>query len=145
MRVGVRIVNLSHADPIHYRLSFLELPVSRSIKESLTHSLTHSSCSLNDRWGIKGDRATTFLYSSLSSAFRAASPNPNSVHSDILSSHLFFFCLPFLLRYKNHNLYQNMNSWLSLCGSLHCHQPGDSGPTLQVDLTSSEGGQTVER
>ena len=62
----------------------------------LTVSLTHSSRNLNDRWGIKDDRATTFLHSSLSSAFRWASPNPNPVHSDILSS-LTFFCLPFLL------------------------------------------------
>ena len=63
---------------------------------SFTHSLTHSSRSLNDRWGIKEDRATTFLHSSLSSAFRRVSPNPNRVHSDIFSFHL-FFCLPFLL------------------------------------------------
>ena len=63
---------------------------------SLTHSLTHSSRSLNDRWCIKDDRATTFLHSSLSSAFRKASTNPNPVNSDILSSHL-FFCLPVLL------------------------------------------------
>ena len=58
-------------------------------------SLSHSSRSLDDRWGIEDDRATTFLYSSLSSAFRRASPNPNPVYSYILSSHL-FFCLPFL-------------------------------------------------
>ena len=141
MRVGVRIVNLSHADPIHYQLSFLELPVSRSIKESLTHSLI---CSLNDRWGIKDDRATTFLQFSLSSAFRAASPNPNPVYSDILSSHL-FFCLPFFSPSQESQPVPKHEFLLSLCGSLHCHQPGDSGPTLQVDLTSSEGGQTVER
>ena len=44
-------------------------------------SLTHSPI-LND-------------HSSLSTAFQRASPNPNPVHSDILSSHL-FFCLPLL-------------------------------------------------
>ena len=49
-------------------------------------SLTHLSRSLNDRWGIKDDRATTFLHSSLPSAFRRVSPNPNPVHSDIFSS-----------------------------------------------------------
>ena len=52
----------------------------------VTLSLTHSSRSLNDRWGIKHDRATTFLHSSLSSAFRRASPNPNPVHSGSLST-----------------------------------------------------------
>ena len=31
--------------------------------------------SLNDRWGIKDNRATTFLHSSLFSAFRSVSPN----------------------------------------------------------------------
>ena len=56
-----------------------------------SHSLTHSSRSLNDRWDIKDDRVTTFFH-----CFRRASPNPNTAHSDILSSHL-FFCLPFLL------------------------------------------------
>ena len=55
---------------------------------------THSSRSLNDHWGIKEDLATTFLRFSLSSAFQRASPNLNLVHSDTLSSHL-FFCLPF--------------------------------------------------
>ena len=63
---------------------------------SLTHSLTHSSRSLHDRWLLKDDRATTFLHSSLSSAFRRASPNPNPVHSGVLSCHL-FLCLPFFL------------------------------------------------
>ena len=60
------------------------------------HSLTHSSRSLNDRWGIKDNRTTTFLHSSLSSAFQRASSSLNPVHSDILSSYL-FLCLPFLL------------------------------------------------
>ena len=60
------------------------------------HSITRSSRSLNDRWGFKDNRATTFHHSSLSSAFQMASSNPYPVHSDILSSHL-FFCLPFLL------------------------------------------------
>ena len=61
------------------------------------HSLTHhTSRSLDDPWGIKDDRATTFLHSSLSSAFQRVSPNSYPVHSDILSSHL-FFCLSFLL------------------------------------------------
>ena len=59
-------------------------------------SLTHSSLCLNNRYGIKDDRATTFLHSSLSSAFRRASPNPKHVHSDILSPHMCFY-LPFLL------------------------------------------------
>ena len=58
---------------------------------------THSSRGLNDRWGIKDDRATTFLRSSLSSAFQKASPNLNPIHSDILSSHLFLICLSFSL------------------------------------------------
>ena len=53
---------------------------------------THSYRSLNDRWGIKNDRATIFLHSSLSTAFRGASSNLNPVHCDILSSHP-FFCL----------------------------------------------------
>ena len=44
----------------------------------------------------KDDRTTTFLHSSLPSAFRRALPNPNPVHSDILSSHL-LFCLAFFL------------------------------------------------
>ena len=60
------------------------------------HSLTQSSRSLNDRWGIKDNRATTFRHSSLSSAFQRASSKPNPVHSDILYSYL-FFCVPFLL------------------------------------------------
>ena len=60
------------------------------------HSLTRSSGSLNYRWGIEDDHATTFPNSSLSSVFRRASSNPNYVHSDILSPH-FFFCPPFLL------------------------------------------------
>ena len=73
------------------------LILSRSSKSlQFTHSLTHSFRSLIDRWGIKDDRATTFLHSSLSSAFRRASPNPNPVHSDMLSFHLIFF-LPLLL------------------------------------------------
>ena len=66
------------------------------LDDSLIHSLTHSSRVLKGRWGIKDDRTTTFLHSSLSSDFRKASLNPNPVHSDTLSSHL-FFCLPFLL------------------------------------------------
>ena len=45
--------------------------------------ITHSSRSLNGRWGIKDDRTTTFLNSSLPSAFQRASFNPNPVHSDI--------------------------------------------------------------
>ena len=45
-------------------------------------SFTHSSRGLNDCWGIKDNRATTFLHPSLSSAFRRASPNPNPVHLD---------------------------------------------------------------
>ena len=57
---------------------------------------SHSSRSLNESWGIKDDRATTFLHSFPSSAFRRASPNPNPAQSDKLSSHL-SFCLPFLL------------------------------------------------
>ena len=64
--------------------------------QTATHAPTHSSRSLNDRWGIQDDPATTFLHSSLSSTFRRASSNPYPVRSDILSSHL-FFCLPFLL------------------------------------------------
>ena len=36
---------------------------------------THSSHSLNDHWGIKDDWATTFLHSSLPSAFLKASLN----------------------------------------------------------------------
>ena len=65
-----------------------------------THSLTHSSRSLNDRWGIKDDRATTFLHSFPSSAFRKASPNPNSGHSDNYINYLpisFSACLSFSL------------------------------------------------
>ena len=72
------------------------IPVYRTDSVKTTPSLTHSSRGLNDRWGIKDDRANTFLSSSLSSVFRKASPTPNPVHSDIISSHL-FFCLPFLL------------------------------------------------
>ena len=48
---------------------------------------------------FKGDRTTSFLHSSLSSAFQRASPNPNPVHSDILSSHLFFCLISFSLQY----------------------------------------------
>ena len=62
----------------------------------LTLTYSYSLRSLNDRWGIKDDWATTFLHSSLSSAFRRAPPNPNPVHYDILSFHL-FFCLSLLL------------------------------------------------
>ena len=72
------------------------LSASHTRQFSITHSLNLSSRSLNDRWGIKDDRSTTSLHFSLSTAFRRASPNPNPVHSDILSSHL-FFCLLFLL------------------------------------------------
>ena len=61
------------------------------------HSLTQSSRSLNDRWSIKDNRATTFLHFCLSSAFQRTSSNPNPVHCDMLSSYLFFFCVPFLL------------------------------------------------
>ena len=64
--------------------------------ELMVVSLIQSNRSLNDRWTIKDDQATTFLHSSLFSAFQRASANPNPVHSDILSSHL-FFCLPFLV------------------------------------------------
>ena len=61
-----------------------------------SHSLPHSSRTLNDSWGIKDDRATAFLHSSLSSAFRRASSNPKHVHPD---NFVFpFFCLVFLLR-----------------------------------------------
>ena len=77
------------------QLKLMEVYVNE-VNISLTHSLTDSSRSLNDCWGIRDDRATTFLHSSLSSAFRRASPNPNPIRSDILYSH-FFFCLPFLL------------------------------------------------
>ena len=63
---------------------------------SLHFTSLHLSHSLFDRWGTKDDRATTVLHSSLSSAFRRASPNFNPVHSVMLSSHL-FFCLPLLL------------------------------------------------
>ena len=52
------------------------------------YSLTHSSRSrsLNDRWCIKDDRVTTFLHSSMSSAFRWASTNHNPVHSAMMTS-----------------------------------------------------------
>ena len=58
-----------------------------------THSLI--PC-LNDRWGIKDDRATTFspFLSVLSLLKDFTQPNP--VHSNISSSSL-FSCLPFLL------------------------------------------------
>ena len=56
----------------------------------------HLTLSLVDRWGTKDDWATTFLRSSLFSAFRRASPNFKPVHSVTLSS-LLFFCLPILL------------------------------------------------
>ena len=60
------------------------------------HIITHSSRSLNGRWGIKDDRTTPFLYSSLSSAFRRASSNPNPVHSDIYYLPIpFSVCLSF--------------------------------------------------
>ena len=66
-------------------------------RKALLHFTSlHLSLSLVDRWGTKDDRATTVLHSSLFSAFRRASPNFNPVHSDTLSSHL-FFCLPLLL------------------------------------------------
>ena len=58
------------------------------------HLLTQSSRSLNDRWGIKDNRATTFLHSSLFSGFQRASSNPNPVHSDILYSSLFLCAFP---------------------------------------------------
>ena len=85
----------SFSDATHTAIVYKTLKAS--VEQLLTNSLTHSACSLNDRWGMKDDRGTTFLRSSLSSsAFRRASPNPIHVHSDILSS-ILFFCLPFLL------------------------------------------------
>ena len=56
---------------------------SHNIDLSLTHSLTHAPHSLNDPWGITDDQTTTFLHSSLSSAFRRASAKPNPFHYDI--------------------------------------------------------------
>ena len=53
-----------------------QIPKINSIFRDWYVLLTHSSRSVNDRWGIKDDRATTFLHSSLSSAFRRASHNP---------------------------------------------------------------------
>ena len=67
----------------------------RYTSEIQAHS--HSSRCLNDHWDIKDGRATTFLHSSLSSVFRRAAPNPNTIHSDILYYSHLFFCLPFIL------------------------------------------------
>ena len=71
-----------------------KVPSRLSARNSITS--LHLSLSLVDRWGTKDDWATTFLHSSLCSAFRRASPNFKPVHSVTLSSHL-FFRLPFLL------------------------------------------------
>ena len=65
------------------------------VESSLTS--LHLSLSLVDRWGTRDDWATTFLHSSLFSAFRSASPNFKPVHSVTLSSHLFFVYLSFSL------------------------------------------------
>ena len=95
---GAVLVNhLFWADKFELKIASLErMKCSYKNNCMIRISLTHSSRSLNDRRSIKDDRATTFLHSSLSSAIRRVSPNPNPVQSDILSSHL-FFCLPFLL------------------------------------------------
>ena len=49
-----------------------------------------------DRWGATDDLATSSLHSSRLSAFLMAAPSVKSVHSGMLSSHI-FFCLPRLL------------------------------------------------
>ena len=61
--------------------NFWVKPVLFYERFSCQFTFSHSSHSLNDRWGIKDDQATTFLHSSVSSAFRGASPNPNPVHT----------------------------------------------------------------
>ena len=57
----------------------------------------HSSRSLDDLWGINDDRATAFLHSSLSSAFRRASPNPNLVYITIHEMKVYYFYLTWAL------------------------------------------------
>ena len=49
-----------------------------------------------DRWGATDDLAVSSLHSSRLSDFLMAAPSVKSVHSGMLSSHL-FFCLPRLL------------------------------------------------
>ena len=62
-----------------------------------TTSSRHLSLNLNDRWGIKDDRATTLLHYSLLSTFEGRDfLKFKQVYSGMLSSHL-FFCKPFLL------------------------------------------------
>ena len=48
------------------------------------------------RWGITDDFATSFLHFSLFSTALWDLPNSRPVHSLMLSSHLFLFCLVFL-------------------------------------------------
>ena len=66
-------------------MSYRSLSLSLSFFVHLqTFISLHLSPSLNDRWGIKDDRATTFLHSSLFSAFERTSANLKPVHTDML-------------------------------------------------------------
>ena len=60
------------------------------------HLFSSQSLNLGGRRGTTDDVATIPFHPSLSSAALRESPNPISVHSLMLSSHL-FFCLPLLL------------------------------------------------
>ena len=95
---------------------------------SLTY-FTHSSRCLNDRWGIKDDRAITFLHSSLSSAFRRASPNPNPDHSDII-----IFPSLFLSAFSPPSLYRALLDHLcKTCWSCHVSIPFQFAFSHSVD------------
>ena len=56
----------------------------------------HQSFNREGRWGTTDDSATSFLHFSLFSTALWELPNARPVHSQMLSSHL-FFCLPCLL------------------------------------------------
>ena len=84
----------------------------RQVKRAV-RSLPPSSRGLNDLWGIKDARASTYLHSSLSSAFRRASPNPNPVHSGIIPVPL-SVCLSFF-DYCINPIQGNLESPLMRC------------------------------
>ena len=81
--------DLSQLAPFHWLISSLVI-------SHLYHHLTSSqSLNLGGRRGTTDDVSTIPFHPSLSSAPLRESPNPISVHSLMLSSHL--FCLPLLL------------------------------------------------
>ena len=79
-------------------MQFLSLDSRQNSQKrfQLTHHHHHQSFNCKGRWGTTDDFATRFRHLSLSSTALLDLPNSRSVHSLMLSSHL-FLCLPCLL------------------------------------------------